>query len=48
MFAAQLDGLVVALDARSGKLLWKTDHANALPQPAYFYSFTLAPIALAS
>src|ERR1700722_18705189 len=45
VFAAQLDGHVVALDARTGKLLWKTDHADALPQPAYFYSFTMAPIA---
>ena len=45
VFAAQLDGHVVALDARTGKMIWKTDHANALPQPAYFYSFTMAPIA---
>ena len=44
VFAAQLDGHVVALDARTGKLLWKTDHANALPVPAYFYSFTMAPL----
>jgi len=40
VYAAQLDGHVVALDARTGKEIWKTDHANALPQPAYFYSFT--------
>ncbi len=46
VFAAQLDGHVVALDARTGKLAWKTDNANALPQPAYFYSFTIAPIVL--
>jgi PQQ-dependent dehydrogenase (methanol/ethanol family) len=45
VFTAQLDGHVVALDARTGKMIWKTDHANALPQPAYFYSFTMAPIA---
>ena len=45
VFAAQLDGHVIALDARTGKLIWKTDHADALPQPAYFYSFTMAPIA---
>ncbi|HWM61921.1 MAG TPA: PQQ-binding-like beta-propeller repeat protein, partial [Rhizomicrobium sp.] len=45
VYAAQLDGHVVALDARTGKMVWKTDHADALPQPAYFYSFTLAPIA---
>jgi glucose dehydrogenase len=36
VFAAQLDGHVVALDARTGKVLWKTEHANALPVPAYF------------
>ena len=46
VFAAQLDGHVVALDARTGKLVWKTEHANALPQPAFFYSFTVAPIVL--
>jgi PQQ-dependent dehydrogenase (methanol/ethanol family) len=34
----------VALDARTGKLLWQTEHANALPAPAYFYSFTIAPL----
>jgi PQQ-dependent dehydrogenase (methanol/ethanol family) len=44
VFSAQLDGHVVALDARTGKLLWQTDHANALPAPAYFYSFTIAPL----
>ncbi|HEY4077752.1 MAG TPA: PQQ-binding-like beta-propeller repeat protein [Rhizomicrobium sp.] len=44
VFSAQLDGHVVALDARTGKLLWQTDHVNALPAPAYFYSFTLAPL----
>ena len=43
VFAAQLDGHVVALDAKTGKLLWKTDHADALPQPSHFYSFTMAP-----
>lgn len=43
VFAAQLDGYVAALDARSGKLLWKTDKASMLPQPVQFYSFTMAP-----
>ena len=45
VFVAQLDGHVVALDARTGKPVWKADHANALPAPAYFYSFTMAPLA---
>ena len=36
VFAAQLDGHVVALDARTGKLVWKTDHANALPAAGLF------------
>ena len=45
VYAAQLDGHVVALDARTGKQIWKTNNNDALPQPAYFYSFTMAPIA---
>jgi PQQ-dependent dehydrogenase (methanol/ethanol family) len=44
VFAAQLDGHVVALDARTGKLLWKSEHAEILPQPFHFYSFTMAPL----
>jgi len=44
VFVAQLDGHVVALDARTGNVVWKTDHADALPQPAHFYSFTMAPL----
>jgi alcohol dehydrogenase (cytochrome c) len=44
VFAAQLDGHVVALDARTGKVIWKTDNAKALPAPAHFYSFTSAPL----
>ena len=43
VFAAQLDGHVVALDARTGKLVWKTDHADTLPEPTHYYSFTMAP-----
>jgi alcohol dehydrogenase (cytochrome c) len=43
VFVAQLDGHVVALDAKTGKVVWKTAHADALPQPSYFYSFTMAP-----
>ena len=29
VYAAQLDGHVIALDARTGKTIWKTDHADA-------------------
>ena len=36
VFAAQLDGHVVALDARTGKVVWKTDHADTLPQPTHY------------
>jgi PQQ-dependent dehydrogenase (methanol/ethanol family) len=43
VFAAQLSGHVVALDARTGKLLWITDNKDALPEPAQFYTFTMAP-----
>src|SRR5215469_1697732 len=43
VYAAQLDGHVVELDARTGKLIWKSYHANALPPESHFYSFTMAP-----
>ncbi|HEX3755742.1 MAG TPA: PQQ-binding-like beta-propeller repeat protein [Rhizomicrobium sp.] len=43
VFAAQLSGHVVALDARTGKPLWITDSKDALPEPAQFYTFTMAP-----
>jgi len=35
----------VALDARTGKEIWKRIMPMPCPSPAYFYSFTMAPIA---
>ncbi|HEU0096574.1 MAG TPA: PQQ-binding-like beta-propeller repeat protein, partial [Rhizomicrobium sp.] len=43
VFIAQVDGHVVALDAKTGKVLWRTDKAAMLPTPAHWYSFTGAP-----
>jgi PQQ-dependent dehydrogenase (methanol/ethanol family) len=43
IFIAQVDGHVVALDAKTGKMIWKTVNAELLPQPSHWYSFTGAP-----
>ena len=43
LFLAQLDGLVTALDARTGKQLWQSDYQASLPPDPVFYSFTMAP-----
>jgi alcohol dehydrogenase (cytochrome c) len=43
VFVAQLDGNVVALDARTGKVVWKTEKSAILPAPNHWYSFTAAP-----
>ncbi|HZQ41190.1 MAG TPA: PQQ-binding-like beta-propeller repeat protein, partial [Rhizomicrobium sp.] len=43
VFAALLDGSVLALDAKTGDLVWRTDPASTLPPEHFFYSFTLAP-----
>jgi len=43
LFLAQLDGTVVALDARNGKMIWQSDYASTLPPDPVFYSFTMAP-----
>jgi len=43
VFVAQLDGLMVALDARTGAVVWKSDAKATLPEPTHFYSFTGAP-----
>jgi len=43
VFVAQLDAAVVALDARTGAVLWKSDDAATVPNDPTFYSYTLAP-----
>lgn len=43
LFLAQLDGLVTALDATNGKLIWQSDYQATLPPDPVFYSFTMAP-----
>ena len=43
VFVAQLDATVVALEARDGAVVWKSDPARTLPSDPTFYSFTLAP-----
>ena len=43
VFVAQLDATVVALDARTGQVLWKSEYAETLPPDPVFYSYTMAP-----
>src|SRR5581483_1921576 len=43
VFVAQVDGNVVALDARTGNVIWKSDKAELIPKPQHWYSFTGAP-----
>ena len=43
VFMAQLDGRVVALDAKTGQMVWRTNQADMLPEPTHYYSFTMAP-----
>ena len=43
VFVAQLDGHVVALDARTGAVVWKSVIADTIPAPSHYYAFTLAP-----
>jgi alcohol dehydrogenase (cytochrome c) len=43
VYVAELDASLVALDAKTGQLLWKTDPAKTLPPDPSSYSFTLAP-----
>jgi alcohol dehydrogenase (cytochrome c) len=43
VFVAQLDGYVVALDARTGQVVWKSIISETLPEPAHYYAFTMAP-----
>jgi alcohol dehydrogenase (cytochrome c) len=43
VYVAQVDGHVVALDAKTGKIVWKTRREDILPQPYHWYTFTGAP-----
>ena len=43
LYLAQLDGTIVALDARTGDVVWKSDYEKTLPADPAFYSFTMAP-----
>ncbi len=43
VFIAQLDGHVVALDAKTGAIVWKSVIADTIPEPAHYYAFTMAP-----
>lgn len=43
VFVAQFDGVVAALDAVTGKVVWKTDRNKTHPEPRHNYTYTLAP-----
>jgi alcohol dehydrogenase (cytochrome c) len=43
VFLAQLDGHVVALDAHTGAVVWKSVIAETVPEPTHYYAFTMAP-----
>lgn len=43
VYLAQADGHVVALDGKTGNLIWETRNQDILPQPTHWYSFTGAP-----
>ena len=43
VYVAQVDGHVVALDAKTGEVIWKTRREDILPQPYHWYTFTGAP-----
>jgi len=43
VYVAQVDGHVVALDAKTGEVVWKTRREDILPQPYHWYTFTGAP-----
>jgi alcohol dehydrogenase (cytochrome c) len=45
VYVARLDGVVVALDARTGQPVWTSDRIATLPADPAFYSFTAAPVA---
>jgi PQQ-dependent dehydrogenase (methanol/ethanol family) len=43
VYVAQVDGHVVALNAKTGEVVWKTRREDILPQPYHWYTFTGAP-----
>ena len=43
VYTALFDGHLVALDVRTGKLVWETDPAKTHPEPKHYYTYTLAP-----
>ena len=43
VFVGRVDGVMVALDARTGKVVWQSDPATSLPDQPTLFSFTAAP-----
>ncbi|HUE62872.1 MAG TPA: PQQ-binding-like beta-propeller repeat protein [Rhizomicrobium sp.] len=43
VYTALFDGHLVALDAKTGKLVWETDPAKTHPEPKQYYTYTQAP-----
>src|SRR4051812_11613578 len=43
VYVAQVDGHVVALEAPTGKVVWRPRREDILPQPYHWYTFTGAP-----
>ena len=44
VFDTRLDGKVVALDAKTGEVVWTAQQADILPEPTKYYTLTSAPI----
>ena len=43
VYSALFDGRLVALDQKTGKLLWQTDRSKTHPEPPQYYTYTQAP-----
>jgi len=43
VYVAQFDGVLTALDAATGKVVWKTDRTKTHPEPRHDYTYTMAP-----
>jgi PQQ-dependent dehydrogenase (methanol/ethanol family) len=43
VYTALFDGHLVALNAKTGKLVWETDPAKTHPEPKQYYTYTQAP-----